>query len=109
MSVLATPATLRSLLAGPLYACAGAAFLIAGAGVAVLNSVEPFEHGWWVVSFWALVGGVAQALIGAGHRALAPQPGRRVARLRAWFRSFLGFMAISVLVGTALAWDLPWV
>jgi hypothetical protein len=168
VSALATPGSRPSLLPRPLYACAGTAFLIAGAGVAVLNSVRPFEHGWWLASFWALVGGVAQALLGAGHRALsppssprearhatipqtalwsagtllvplgvlteirlavvvgsgtlvavlarlavdvrrtAPQPGHRVAPHRAWFLPFLAFMALSVLVGTALAWDLPW-
>jgi hypothetical protein len=156
------------LLPGPLYACAGASFLIAGAGVAAWNSVHPLDHGWWLASFLALVGGIAQLLLGAGQRALAelpslgrahhatlrqaalwnagtllvplgvladvrlpvvagslvllaalvrlavdlrradPPPARPVAHRRAPFVSLLAFLAVSVLVGTVLAWDLPW-
>jgi hypothetical protein len=167
MTTVGPPASLRpSLLPRPLYACAGMSFLIAGAGVAAWNAARPFAHGWWLVSFLALVGGVAQALLGAGGRAVAPpssrrdatapraalwnagavlvplgvlaevrlpvligsgalmavlaafaadvrrapgQPGgRRAQRLRASFVSLLAFLAISVVVGTALAWHLPW-
>ena len=169
MSALGPTARFRpSLVPGPLYARAGTSFIVAGAGVAAWNSVEPFAHGWWVASFLALVGGVAQALLGAGRLAVGrppsvrqarrgavrqaalwnagtflvplgvltdvrlpvvlgsgalmtvlarlavdvhradPRPERRVGQLRAWFLSLLGFLAISVLVGTALAWDLPW-
>jgi hypothetical protein len=144
-------------------------FLVAGAGVAARNAAHPFEHGWWLASFLALVGGIAQLLLGAGRRALvqsaslalahqasirqaalwnagtllvplgvltdvrlpvvagsgalmaalvrlavdvrpaAPPPGRRGDRVRASFVALLVFLAISVLVGTALAWDLPWI
>jgi hypothetical protein len=169
VSALALPTPFRrSLLPRPLYACAGAAFLIAGAGVAARNAVQSLEHGWWLASFLALVGGVAQVLLGAGQRTVAqpsslvlarratirqaalwntgtllvplgvltdvrlpvvlgsvallwalarlaadlrrsdPRPAQRVAQLRASFVSLLVFLAISVLIGTALAWDLPW-
>jgi hypothetical protein len=42
-------------------------------------------------------------------RPAAPPPGRRGDRLRASFVALLVFLAISVLVGAALAWDLPWI
>ena len=152
MSALGPPAPFRPrLLPRPLYACVGTSFLIAGAGVAAWNAVQPFAHGWWLASFLALVGGVAQVLLAApaawtalwiagtllvplgvltdvrlpvvlGSCALMAvlvrlaldvhcgdaQRRRRVRQHRAWFLPFLGFIAISVLVGTALAWDLPW-
>jgi hypothetical protein len=169
VSALASPARFRpGLLPRPLYVCAGASFLIVGAGVAAWNAVERFEHGWWLASFLVLVGGVAQLLLGLGQRALGPQtstaptgparacqaalwnagtllvafgvladvrlpvvlgsaallvalcgvardigrdgprPVRRTRRRRTSFVSLLVFLAISVLVGTALAWDLPW-
>jgi hypothetical protein len=157
-----------SLLPRPLYACAGASFLLGGAGVAAWNSVHPVDQGWWLASFLMLVGGIAQVLLGAGQRTVArprspvhahramiwqaslwnagtllvplgvmtdvrlpvvagscalmtalarlavalwhagPPPGERVERLRASFVSLLVFLAVSVLVGTILAWDLPW-
>ena len=71
MSAVAPPTRFRpSLLPGPPYACAGASFLTAGVGVVAWNSVQPFAHGWWLVSFLALVGGVAQLLAGAARSAL---------------------------------------
>jgi hypothetical protein len=169
VSALAPRTPLRpSLFPRPLYACAGTSFLIAGAGVAAWNSLHPVEHGWWLASFLALVGGIAQVLLGAGQRAVAlpplgrahqatiwqaalwnagtllvplgvltdvrlpvvagsgalmtalarlavdlrragPPPRRRVDHVRASFLALLGLLAISVLVGTALAWDLPWI
>jgi hypothetical protein len=169
VNTLSPPAPFRSgLVLRPLYACAGASFIVAGAGVAVWNLVERFDHGWWLASFLVLVGGIAQVLLGLGQRALAQhpstaRPGRaplrqaalwnagtllvplgvltdmrlpvvlgsvvlllalcgvardmrradarpreRLGRHRAPFVSLLVFLAISVLVGTALAWHLPW-
>ncbi len=170
MSALA-PRTRRrpSILPRPLYACAGASFLLGGAGVAAWNSAHRVDHGWWLASFLVLVGGIAQVLLGAGQRTVAqprslaqahramirqaslwnagtllvplgvmtdvrlpvvagsgalmaalarlavalryadPPPGERVERVRASFVSLLLFLAVSVLVGTILAWDLPWV
>jgi hypothetical protein len=165
VSAIALPNSFRrSALPLPLHVCAGAAFLIAGAGVAAWNAVQSLEHGWWLASFLALVGGVAQVLLGAGQRTVAQPSALAVARhatirqaalwntgtllvpigvltdlrlpvvlgsvallwalvrlasdlrrsnprptqLRASFVSLLVFLAISVLIGTALAWDLPW-
>jgi hypothetical protein len=50
----------------------GVSFAAAGAVVAVWNATERFPHGWWLVSFLMLVGGVAQLLFGAGRAALGP-------------------------------------
>jgi hypothetical protein len=169
VNALSPPAPFRSgLVARPLYACAGASFILAGAGVAVWNMVERFHHGWWLASFLVLVGGVAQVLLGLGQQRLArqastarpggapvrqaalwnagtllvplgvltdarlpvvlgsvallvalcgvardirradPRPRERLARHRRPYVSLLVFLAISVLVGTALAWHLPW-
>ena len=169
MSALAARTRLRpSLLPRPLYACAGASFLLGGAGVAAWNSAHRVDHGWWLASFLVLVGGIAQVLLGAGQRTVAqprslaqahramiwqaslwnvgtlliplgvmtvrllvvagggalmaalaflagalrdadPPPDERVQLVRASFFSLLVFLAVSVVVGTILAWDLPWV
>jgi hypothetical protein len=54
-----------------LYTVSAVAFLLAAAALAVVRSVEPFDHGWWLVSYLALVGGVSQLLLGAGRLMLA--------------------------------------
>jgi hypothetical protein len=56
-----------------IFVGAGLSFLGASAWIAVWNGTERFAHGWWLVSFLALVGGLAQLLLGAGHRAAAEQ------------------------------------
>jgi hypothetical protein len=53
-------------LAGP-----AAVFALAAAAVAVARSGQPFEHGWWLVAFLGLVGGLSQVALGEGQRALA--------------------------------------
>jgi hypothetical protein len=54
------------LAAAPLGA--GVAWLAASIGVAVWELAGHVSHGWWLVSFLGLVGGVAQLLLGAGGR-----------------------------------------
>lgn len=153
----------------PLFAWAGSSFIIAAAGVAVWQSIGHVGHGWWLASFLALVGGVAQLLLGAGHRALGAQTPAEQARSSSaqlfvvWnvgallvpvgvltearaavvagsvallavlgclsvalhgssqsstsrmgrphiaYLALVTFLTASVLVGTGLAWDLPWV
>jgi hypothetical protein len=56
----------------PLSAWLGLSFVAAGGAAAVWNATERFEHGWWLVSFLVLVGGVAQLLFGAGRARLVP-------------------------------------
>lgn len=147
---------------------AGLSFLAAGAVVAVWHVAERLPHGWWLASFLALVGGVVQLLLAAGHSALAlstpSMPARwspacqavlwnagtllvplgvladarlavvlgsalliaalggfprellgarsaRPGRAPRWqlaYAALLAFLSASVVVGTALAWDLPW-
>jgi ferredoxin len=50
-----------------------AVFLAASAVAADWNAAEPFAHGWWLVSFLALVGGIAQLLFGAGTQRFGPR------------------------------------
>lgn len=70
---------------GRAFVRAGATFLIAAAVIAIANAIAPFAHGWWLVAYLALVGGVAQLLLGpgliwlgarGGARALAGRRGR---------------------------------
>jgi hypothetical protein len=48
------------------FLAAAACFLLAALAVAVLRATAPFDHGWWLVAYLALVGGLAQALLGTG-------------------------------------------
>ena len=43
-----------------------AIFVVASAGVAIFQAIAPMSRGWWLVAFFALVGGVSQWLLGAG-------------------------------------------
>jgi hypothetical protein len=59
----------------PPFVLAGLSYAAAGAVVAVWNATERVAHGWWLVSFLVLVGGVAQVLFGAGRTGLGlPTP-----------------------------------
>ena len=70
-TLAARPATDSELRLRFLYTAAAAAFLLAAAALAVVRSVQPFDHGWWLVSYLALVGGVSQLLLGGGRLMLA--------------------------------------
>jgi hypothetical protein len=62
----------------------GLAFLAAAAPAAALRATQPFEHGWWLVAYLLLVGGLSQLLLGPGRTWLLSRVGRsqpRVARL----------------------------
>jgi hypothetical protein len=50
---------------------------------AVVRSGQPFDHGWWLVAFLALVGGLSQVTLSGGQRALAgcPAPTRPAGRV----------------------------
>jgi hypothetical protein len=58
-------AAFRSRFAGP-----AAAFTLAAVAVALVRSRQPFDHGWWLVGYLALVGGLSQLMLGAGQFAL---------------------------------------
>jgi NAD-dependent dihydropyrimidine dehydrogenase PreA subunit len=119
----------RRLFAGP------AAVFALAAAAAVVRSGQPFGHGWWLVAFLALVGGLSQVALGGGQRALAgapailavgsvallaalapaaatrAPPGRgpddHRSRLYA-YRAVIIFLTGNVLVGTGLTEALPW-
>lgn len=55
----------------PLFTGTGSAFVLAAVAVAVANAREPFDHGWWLVAYLALVGGLSQLILGAGQVRLA--------------------------------------
>jgi hypothetical protein len=66
---------------------AGAAYLMAAAAVAVVHAAAPIPHGWWLVSYLALVGGLSQALLGTGLAALASSTeAARATETEAWVR-----------------------
>jgi hypothetical protein len=54
---------------GGFLACAGV-LIVAGGGVAAVNSAAPFGHGSWLAAYLVLVGGVSQILLRAGQLAL---------------------------------------
>jgi hypothetical protein len=60
---------------GRAFVVCAAIFLIVAAVIAVANVSTPIgvpvAHGWWLVAYLALVGGVAQLLLGPGLIALA--------------------------------------
>ena len=49
----------------------GCMFTFAAVLSAALNTAAPFEHGWWLVAYLSLVGGIAQMLLGTGQYVLA--------------------------------------
>jgi hypothetical protein len=62
-----------------LFAGPAAAFTLGAVAVAIARSRQPFDHGWWLVAYFALVGGLSQLILGAGQFALgAGCAGRRV-------------------------------
>ena len=64
----------RRLESHRLFAGPAAVFALAAAAAAVVRSVQPFDHGWWLVAFLALVGGLSQVTLGGGQRALVGCP-----------------------------------
>ena len=57
----------------------GLTFLAAALPAAALSAANPFEHGWWLVAYLTLVGGLSQLLLGPGRtwllaRAGSPRP-----------------------------------
>ena len=58
---------------GVFLACAGV-LIVAGGGVAAVNSAAPFGHGSWLAAYLVLVGGVSQGVLGTGRLALHVPP-----------------------------------
>jgi hypothetical protein len=88
------PSPPRDLVAagpGRLSLGSGLTFLAAAAPAAALSATDPFAHGWWLVAYLALVGGLSQLLLGLGRawllsRAGSPRPreSRLWAELTLW-------------------------
>jgi hypothetical protein len=77
-------------------ASAGAAGIIA-----IANAIAPIDHGWWLVAYLALVGGLSQSLLGTGLSALAIRTGaRRPAESTTWSQFVLWNTGV-VLVAAA--------
>lgn len=53
----------------------GLAFLLSSALAAALRATTPFEHGWWLVAYLALVGGLAQLLLAPGRASVLSRVG----------------------------------
>jgi len=83
-----------------------AAFVLAAAVAVAVRLVTPFAHGWWLVAYLGLVGGVSQLLLGPGLSAIArnanrPAPSRKTscAQLVSWNAGTV-LVAVGVLAGT---------
>lgn len=148
----------------PVFRASTGAAALAAFVAAVRRTVEPLDHGIWLVSYLFLVGSVAQYLLSRGQNSIALGTPRSVLRTEAllWgagvvavplgvfcdsrllvivgsvpllaalflfhrattgsaeprsatrvrlvlgYRGLLIFMTLSVLVGVAFAWDMPW-
>jgi len=62
------------------FVVGAAVFAVASAGVALIQAITPTSRGWWLVAFFALVGGVSQWLLSAGLVATAGDAGIRAPR-----------------------------
>lgn len=72
----------RGSTGGRIFAVCGAVFLVAAAIAAIVNVRTPFAHGWWLVAYLSLVGGVAQLMLGPGLVVLADRDGSHGRALR---------------------------
>jgi hypothetical protein len=108
MSVTPVP-TLQAAGAPPPSTRTGArAFVICGASalataavIALVNATAPFAHGWWLVAYLALVGGVAQILLGPGLIALAVRGGADAPVLRRAHAELVLWNAGTVMVAVS--------
>lgn len=53
------------------FLATGCVFLLAAVLSAVVDTAASFHHGWWLVAYLSLVGGLSQMLLGAGQYMLA--------------------------------------
>jgi hypothetical protein len=79
-------------------ACAlGVVFLAGAGGTALIRAGTAFEHGWWLVAYLALVGGISQLLLGTGTAWIRSQS-CAPARNPRWPRSELVLWNVGMLV-----------
>jgi hypothetical protein len=53
------------------------AFALAAVAAALVRSRQPFDHGWWLVAYLALVGGLSPVILGVGQFKLGAAPPRQ--------------------------------
>lgn len=109
-------------MAEPAFVLCASAFVLAAAVIGLVNARTPITHGLWLATYLALVGGMAQILLGSGlfilmRHADVAQPGLRhaTAELVLWNAGTVavavadlagsprGVLAGSVLLAVALA------
>ena len=90
-----------------LFGVSAAVSSLAAAIIAVVQVATPIAHGWWLVAYLGLVGGVSQLLLGRGINALARRSnGRAPGRQESWAQVILWnsgtvLVAVGVVVDTA--------
>lgn len=78
----------------------GLGFIAAAALAAGLRASTAFEHGWWLVAYFALVGGLAQLLLVTGRASLAARAGPAPpARWRGWEVTLWNGGTVAVPIG----------
>ena len=88
-------------ISGRVFAVCGVLFLVAAAVIAVINARTPFAHGWWLVAYLGLVGGVSQLLLGPGLIAIAARGGATKAVLQYSVGEIVLWNAGTVIVAVA--------
>lgn len=98
-------AAVSALLAreGRCFGVAGAAYIAAAAVVAAVQATAPIDHGWWLVSYLALVGGLSQALLGTGLVALATSSAADTVVTERWVRFALWNLGVVTVALSDLA------
>jgi hypothetical protein len=86
------PIARSSLLRARPYSIAAAAFMVAAIVAALVRAIVPFAHGWWLVAYLLLVGGVAQVLLGYGA---SPPTRHRSSGARFWLWN-AGTVAVAI-------------
>ncbi|MGH7668720.1 MAG: hypothetical protein ACRENQ_04440 [Gemmatimonadaceae bacterium] len=72
----------RIYISGRAFAVCAVLFLVAAAIIAIINARAPFAHGWWLVAYLGLVGGVSQLLLAPGLIALGARGSTNAPALR---------------------------
>lgn len=57
-----------------MFVCPATAFGLAAIAAAIVRSQQPYDHGWWLVAYLALVGTISQLALGAGQLTFAGGP-----------------------------------